>query len=52
MAHLFQSRTIVSPATGASAAPDVALGEGRIVVAWSRQSGGTTTRFMRTGDLR
>lgn len=56
MAHLFQSRTLVSPPTGAARAPDVALGDGRIVVTWSRESAETggriTTRIMRIGDLR
>ncbi len=51
MAHLFQSRMLVSPATGAARAPGVALGDGTIVVTWWRGTSPGATRIMRTGDL-
>ncbi|MEX2178876.1 MAG: hypothetical protein WD801_09215 [Gemmatimonadaceae bacterium] len=52
MAHLFQVRQVVSPPTGPARAPDVAIGDGKLAVAWSRGAAtDTTPRFVRIGVL-
>jgi hypothetical protein len=51
MAHLFQHRLTVSSAPDSARSPGVALGHGTIAVTWTRGTD-STTRFLRTGDLR
>ena len=52
MAHLFQHRETVSPSGGPARRPRVAIGDGRIVVAWTRPSASDTTHVARTGRIR
>lgn len=46
MAHLFQQRETVSPPGGSARAPRIALGEGRIAVAWIRAAGGASPSWL------
>jgi hypothetical protein len=53
MAHLFQHRETVSPSGGSARTPRVAIGEGRIAVAWTRASGDAApVTVARTGAIR
>lgn len=51
MAHLFQFRLTVSQPADSGRRPDVALGDGRIAVTWSRGSD-SASRVLRMGTLR
>lgn len=54
MAHLFQSRSLVSPPTGEASTPAVTLRDSTVTVTWSaRQRGSATSRrLMRRGTIR
>jgi hypothetical protein len=54
MAHLFQSRTVVSPSTGVARQPGIALGSGRIAVTWTSgpETEAVAHRMVRMGRLR
>jgi hypothetical protein len=55
MGHPFDSRTIVSPATGAASRPRVALGDHVLAVVWQQGDGdsaSTAASLMRTGVIR
>jgi len=53
MAHMFQHRQTVSLSGGGARSPRVALGEGRIAVAWMRAAGGADpVGLARVGTLR
>jgi hypothetical protein len=54
MAHLFQSRSLVSPATGPARAPGVTLGDGVIAVTWAFGAAmdASAPRVLRIGELR
>lgn len=53
MAHLFQHRETVSPPGGGARAPRIAVGDGRLAIAWMRASGGTPPGWLgRTGVIR
>jgi hypothetical protein len=51
MAHLFQWRQIVSPSAAAARRPRIALGNGRIAVAWTRVAQGGLVQLVRFGTL-
>jgi hypothetical protein len=54
MAHLFQTRELVSPSTGAAHAPAVALGDATIAITWARgpATDVSAPRLLRIGELR
>lgn len=54
MAHLFQTRELVSPSSGAARVPGVALGDGRIAVTWATgpATDVSAPRVLRNGELR
>lgn len=52
MAHLFQHRATVSPPAAAARRPRIALGDGRIAIAWTRVANGTVTHLVRRGTIR
>lgn len=54
MAHLFEWRSLASPATGAARAPGVTLGDGKIAVTWARGAANDASapRVLRVGELR
>lgn len=51
MAHLFQHRETVSPDGAGARQPRIALGDGRIAVAWTRVAGGAQTQLVRFGTI-